>query len=131
MALALIAYFCTMVSALAVLMVLLSSVISPQHLRQPHSIAPTKQMAALESKAALPITTVVQAAPDSPTPMKKTKTNSRKPGGTKWTRRQKHYRNRLPQQEPNGFEYSTALAFQQEYFGVIDRRRNNQRNHFH
>ena len=53
MALSLITYFCTMVSALAILAVLLSSLISPHHVWQPHPIALTGQAAESQTADAL------------------------------------------------------------------------------
>jgi hypothetical protein len=115
MALSLIAYFCTMVSALAVLMAVLSSFISPHHLRRPHPIAPVEQGAALSGKAAVPIPTSIHVAADASTPEKRLKARSQKPSGSDQTQRPTRYRNRLPQQ-PNGSGHFTALAFQQEIF---------------
>jgi hypothetical protein len=117
MALILIAYFGTMVSSLMVLMVLLSSVLQPQHhFRQPHPIGPIGHVAALDTKIAQPVAAPNQVTAVPPAAMKSTQTSPQKQVAANWARRQTPHRTRLTKQQP-GNGYSTVFAFEHEYGG--------------
>ena len=102
MALSLIAYFCAMMSALAVFVVLLGSIVPPRQFRQPHPIVFAEGAAALDAKAALPIPTLVQVAADAMTSKTNAGAWSKKSDVTNVARRQTHYQNRLPHRQPDG-----------------------------
>ena len=116
MALIVIAYFCTMVSTLTVLMVLLGSVVQPQHhFRQPHPIGAIGHVAALETKVAQPVAAPTQVTVVAPAAKESTQTSPQQQMAANWTRRQTFYRTRLTKRQPRGNEYSTAFAFEREY----------------
>ena len=118
MVLIVMAYFGTMVSTLAVLMVLLSSVVEPQHhFRQPHPIGHIGHVAALEPKVAQPVAAPAQVAAVAPAVKKMPQTSPQKQVAANWIRHQTSHQTRLARQQPRGNEYSTALAFEQEYAG--------------
>ncbi len=112
MALLLIGYFCTMVSALAFLMMVLSGVVSSPEMRQPHPVVAIAQTAAPDKKTA-------QATPTVPVPVvassarQKADALERKKERAKLARSYEKRKSLALQREPRG--YSTALGYGREF----------------
>jgi hypothetical protein len=100
------------------LMVLLGSVVQPQHhLRQPHRIGSIGHVAALDTKIEESVAALNQVTAVHPAAKKSTQTSPQKQVAANWTRRETSYRARLTKQQLRGTKYSTAFAFEQEYVG--------------
>ena len=118
MALSLIAYFFTMMSALAVFVALLSNVLPPRRFPEPHPIVVAEQATISVNTAAPKITTRVQKVVDAMASNKEAVVASQKPSSGEAPRHLTRHRLWLPRQQPSG--NSTALVFHSEYLGVTD-----------
>ena len=116
MVLVLIGYFCTMVSALAFLMVVLSGLVSSPEVRQPHPVVAIAQTAAPDKKTA-------QVTPTVPAPVvvssahQKADALERKKERVKLARINQKRKLLAEQREPSGYStrYSTALGYGREF----------------
>jgi hypothetical protein len=118
MALSLIAYFCAMISALAVFVTLLSGVLPPHRFPEPHPIVVAEPAKNSANNAASKMPIRCQAVADAMTPNKEAGAASLKPRDAKVTRYRRPHRDRSPQQQPNSG--LTALALQDNDLRVID-----------
>jgi len=104
MALSLIGYFCTMMSALAVFVALLSSVLPPRRFPEPHPIVVAEQ-ATISVNTAVPKAVVA----------------SQRPSSGEGPRRLTRHRLCLPHQRHSG--NSAALVLHNKYSGLTDNRK--------
>ncbi len=111
MALPLIGYFCTMVSAFAALMFVLSGVISPREMRQPHPVVSIAQSAAPETPEKK---TTEEAAPVRPSIKTAAARSDAALRKKQQIARNAEKRKALALQRQNS-GYPTALAFGQEF----------------
>jgi hypothetical protein len=120
MVLVLIGYFCTMVSALVFLMVVLSGLVSSPETHQPHPVVAIAQTAAPDKKTAQ---VTPQATPTVPVPVvvssarQKADALERKKERAKLARVNQKRKLLAEQREPSGYStrYSTALGYGREF----------------
>ncbi|HUI14749.1 MAG TPA: hypothetical protein VL048_14920 [Xanthobacteraceae bacterium] len=124
MALSLIAYFCTMMSALAVFVALLSSVLPPRRFPEPHPIVVAEQATISVNTAVPKITTRAQTVVDAMASNKQAVVASQRPSSGEGPRHLMRHRLWLPHQRPSG--NSTALVLHNEYLEATDNHKKTQ-----
>jgi hypothetical protein len=113
MALPLIGYFCTMVSAFAALMFVLSGVISPREIRQPHPVVSIAQSAAPEKPEKKTTEEAAPVRPSIKTAVARDKSDAALRKKQQIARNAEKRKALALQHQDSG--YPTALAFGQEF----------------